>query len=113
MSEFWVLDYLVLALILGSGVLVVRIANLPGATMALSAVGTFLSLLFVVLGAPDDAHSEVVVGAIALPVLFLTAIAKVRADVIDEGELREEGEDGGDTEDEGGENGGGEAAGRH
>ena len=107
MSEFWVLDYVVLALILGSGVLVVRLTNLPGAVMALSAVGTFLSLLFVVLGAPDDAHSEVVVGAIALPVLFLTAIAKVRADVLDTGTLREEGEDGADTE------GGGEAPGRH
>lgn len=92
MTEFWIIDYLVLALILGSAVLVIRIANLPGATMALSAVGTFLSLLFVILGAPDDAHSEVVVGAIALPVLYLTAIAKVRADVLDEGELREEGE---------------------
>jgi uncharacterized MnhB-related membrane protein len=107
MSEFWVLDYLVLALILGSSLLMVRIANLPGAAMALSAVGTFLTLLFVVLGAPDDALSEVVVGAIALPVLFLTAIAKVRADVLDEGELREEGEDGGDPE------GGGEAAAGH
>jgi hypothetical protein len=41
-----------------------------------------------------------VVGAIALPVLFLTAIAKVRADVLDEGELREEGEHGGDEEGE-------------
>ncbi len=92
MTEFWILDYLVLALILGSAVLVVRVSNLPGAAMAMSAVGTFLSLLFVVLGAPDDAHSEVVVGAIALPVLFLTAIGKVRADVLDEGELREEGE---------------------
>jgi uncharacterized MnhB-related membrane protein len=96
MSEFWVLDYLVLALILGSAVLVVRITSLPGATMALSAVGTFLSVLFVVLGAPDDAHSEVVVGAIALPVLYLAAIAKVRAHVLDEGELREEGEDEGE-----------------
>lgn len=102
MSEFWVLDYLVLALVLSSAVLVVRIANLPGAAMALSAVGTFLAVLFVVLGAPDDAHSEVVVGAIALPVLFLTAIAKVRAHVLDEGELREEGEDGADARDEGG-----------
>lgn len=107
MSEFWVMDYLVLALMLASGVLVVRISNLPGAAMALSAVGTFLALLFVVLGAPDDAHSEVVVGAIALPVLYLTAIAKVRADVADEGELREEGENGGDAENCG------ERAGRH
>jgi uncharacterized MnhB-related membrane protein len=107
MSGFWVLDYLVLAIILCSGVLVVRTTSLPGAVMALSAVGTFLSLLFVVLGAPDDAHSEVVVGAIALPMLFLTAIAKVRADVLDEGELREEGEHGGNEE--GGE---GKAAGK-
>lgn len=107
MSEFWVLDYLVLALILGSAVLVVRLANLLGAAMALSAAGTFLSLLFVILGAPDDAHSEVVVGAIALPVLFLTAIAKVRADVLDQGGMREEGEDGGTAQDDG------EAAGGH
>jgi energy-converting hydrogenase B subunit D len=98
MTEFWVLDYLILGVLLGCAVLVVRIRNLPGATMALSAVGTFLSVLFIVLGAPDDAHSEVVVGAIALPVLFLTAIAKVRADVVDEGELREEGEHGDDQE---------------
>jgi energy-converting hydrogenase B subunit D len=96
MSGFWLIDYLLLAVILASAVLVVRITNLPGAAMALSAVGTFLSVLFVILGAPDDAHSEVVVGAIALPMLFLTAIAKVRADVLDEGELREEGEGGRD-----------------
>ena len=99
MTEFWVLDYVILAVILTCAILVVRIRNLPGATMALSAVGTFLAVLFVVLGAPDDAHSEVVVGAIALPTLFLTAIAKVRADVVDEGELREEAENGGDRED--------------
>jgi uncharacterized MnhB-related membrane protein len=94
MSEFWVFDYLLLVIILGAALLVVRTRSLPGATIALSAVGTFLSVLFIVLGAPDDAHSEVVVGAIALPVLFLTAIAKVRADVTDKGEMREEGEDG-------------------
>ena len=47
-----------------------------------------LSLLFVVLGAPDDAHSEVVVGAIALPVLYLVAIGKSRTDVPDRGGAR-------------------------
>jgi uncharacterized MnhB-related membrane protein len=101
MTEFWVMDYVILGVLLACAVLVLRIRSLPGATMALSAVGTFLSVLFIVLGAPDDAHSEVVVGAIALPVLFLTAIAKVRADVTDEGELREEGEHDGDGEDTG------------
>ena len=72
--------------------MVVRMRNLNGAVMALSGVGTLLTLLFVILGAPDDAHSEVVVGAIALPVLYLIAIGKVRADVTDRGELHEEGE---------------------
>jgi uncharacterized MnhB-related membrane protein len=88
-STFWVLDYVCLALILAAAVLVVRTRNLNGAVMALSAVGTVLSLLFVVLGAPDDAHSEVVVGAIALPTLYLIAIGKVRTDVTDTGQLGE------------------------
>jgi energy-converting hydrogenase B subunit D len=86
---FWALDYVCLALILAAAVSVVAIRNLSGAVMALSAMGTVLSLLFVVLGAPDDAHSEVVVGAIALPVLYLVAIGKARTDVPDQGELGE------------------------
>jgi uncharacterized MnhB-related membrane protein len=89
-TGFWVLDYLILAVILASGVLVVRLRNLNGAVMALSVTGTMLGLLFVVLGAPDVAHSEVVVGAIALPVLYLVAIGKTRAAVPDEPELDEE-----------------------
>jgi uncharacterized MnhB-related membrane protein len=89
MTAFWALDYLCLAAIIASALLVVRLRNLNGAVMALSAVGTLLSLLFVVLGAPDDAHSEVVVGAIALPTLYLVAIGKARTDVPDRGELGE------------------------
>jgi len=88
-TGFWALDYLLLALVVGSAVLVVRLRNLNGAVMALSAAGTMLSVLFVVLGAPDVAHSEVVVGAIALPVLYLVAIGKTRSDVTDRPELDE------------------------
>ena len=90
MAGFWILDYLVLAGILACAVLVLRLRNLNGATMALSGAGTLLTVLFVVLGAPDDAHAEVVVGAIALPVLYLLAIGKTRTDVTDTGELGEE-----------------------
>jgi energy-converting hydrogenase B subunit D len=89
MTTFWVLDYLLLAVILAAAVLVVRLRNLNGAVMALSAVGTMLSVLFVVLGAPDVAHAEVVVGAIALPVLYLVAIGKSRTSVADKPELDE------------------------
>ena len=92
MTAFWALDYLPLASILASAVLVVRLRNLSGAVMALSAAGTMLSVLFVVLGAPDVAHSEVVVGAIALPVLYLVAIGKARTDITDSPELDEAGE---------------------
>jgi uncharacterized MnhB-related membrane protein len=89
MVGFWVLDFLCLVLALAGAVCVVVLRNLAGATMALSAVGTVLTLLFVVLGAPDDAQSEAVVGAIALPALYLVAIAKVRTDVTDAGNLGE------------------------
>lgn len=92
MTAFWALDYLLLAIILASAVLVARLRNLSGAVMALSAAGTMLSVLFVVLGAPDVAHSEVVVGAIALPILYLVAIGKARTDITDSPELDEAGE---------------------
>lgn len=87
---FWIVDYLCLATIVGAAVLVLRLPNLNAAVAALSAAGTVLSLLFVILGAPDVAHSEVVVGAIALPVLYLVAIGKARSNVEDEGELGEQ-----------------------
>ncbi|MGI5240858.1 hydrogenase subunit MbhD domain-containing protein [Dactylosporangium sp. CA-139066] len=87
---FWVADYVALALILTAGVLVVRLRNLNGSVMALSALGLVLSLLFVLLGAPDDAHAEIVVGAIALPTMYLIALSKLRTAVSDEPELGED-----------------------
>ena len=90
MTLFWVLDYLCLALLVAAGVLVVTLRNLSGAVMALSALGTVLAVLFVALAAPDVAQAEVVVGTIALPVLYLIAIGKIRADVRDRGELGEQ-----------------------
>ncbi|MDQ1488882.1 MAG: energy-converting hydrogenase subunit [Actinomycetota bacterium] len=94
MSLFWAVDYACLAVILTAAVTVVRTENLNGAVMALSAAGTVLSLLFVVLGAPDDAHAEVVVGTIALPTLYLLAIGKVRAAVGEPEDADDLGEEG-------------------
>lgn len=91
---FWAIDYVLLVLAVGAGWLVLRLGNLNGAVMALSAMGTALSVLFVVLGAPDVAHSEVVVGAIALPVLYLVAIGKARTVVADSRDLGERDEHG-------------------
>lgn len=89
MIGFWALDLACLALVLVSAVIVVWASNLSASVIALSAMGTVLSLLFVVLAAPDVAQAEVVVGSIALPVLYLIAIGKLRTDVPDRGELGE------------------------
>lgn len=93
MTAFWAIDILCLAAMLAAAVLVVRLENLNASVMALSAVGTVLALLFIVLDAPDVAHSQVVVGAIALPILYLLAIGKARVVCQDTSGLGEEGED--------------------
>ena len=93
MTAFWFLDVLCLLAIVTSAVLVMLLRNMNGAVMALSTLGMLMSVLFVVLGAPDVAQSEVVVGAIALPALYLIAIGKIRAAVRDRGELGEQGSD--------------------
>lgn len=72
----------------------VVVRSLVAAVMALSAMGTVLGTLFVVLAAPDVALAEVVVGAIATPVLYLIALGKIRTDVVDRGDISQ---DSGDT----------------
>jgi uncharacterized MnhB-related membrane protein len=90
-TSFWIIDYLCLAGLLVCGALVVALRNLNASVIALSGLGTLLTVVFVVLGAPDVAHAEIVVGAIVLPTLYLVAIAKVRAQMSRQTELGEEG----------------------
>lgn len=46
--------------------------------IALSGYGLLLALLFLVFQAPDVTLSELTVGAVALPILLLLTLAKVR-----------------------------------
>ena len=46
--------------------------------MALAVNGLVLTLLFVALQAPDVAFSELAVGTVAVPLLFLAALASIR-----------------------------------
>jgi energy-converting hydrogenase B subunit D len=89
MTGFWVIDLLCLAVIVLSALLVVCLRNRIASVIALSAMGTAMALLFVVLSAPDISHAEVVVGSIATPVLYLIAISKIRSDVHQQGEYGE------------------------
>jgi uncharacterized MnhB-related membrane protein len=71
-----------LVLIVGllvSAWLVVRVRRIIDAVIAFSAVGTFLTLLFLQMQAPDVALSEAAVGAVAVPMVLLISLAKIRA----------------------------------
>ncbi len=48
--------------------------------LAIAGNGLVLTLLFVALQAPDVAFSELAVGTVALPLLFLVALTSIRTD---------------------------------
>lgn len=48
--------------------------------VGLSFYGIILALLFFILQAPDVALSQITIGAVALPLMFMLSLAKVRRD---------------------------------
>lgn len=69
---------LVLTAISGGGVALSR--NPRRQVLAMSANGLVLAVLFMALQAPDVAFSELTVGMVALPLLFLVVLSSVRMD---------------------------------
>ncbi len=57
--------------------------------IAISFYGLLLSVMFLLFQAPDVSLSQIVVGAVALPLMMLLALAKVRRDS-EERERRDE-----------------------
>jgi energy-converting hydrogenase B subunit D len=62
--------------------------------------GLLLGVAFLVLQAPDVALSQITVGAVALPLMILLALAKVRRQPAGTGTRQPEGETGPDREEE-------------
>ena len=60
-------------------------------TIGLSFFGLLLALMFFIFQAPDVALSQIVVGAVALPLMFLLTLAKVRlnTDIAEFGDRQE------------------------
>jgi energy-converting hydrogenase B subunit D len=59
----------------------VALSRIPGRqVMAIAANGLVLALLFMALQAPDVAFSELAVGTVAQPLLFLVVLASTRID---------------------------------
>ena len=72
------LQAVVLTLVGFVATLVVLARDTTRQAMLLSLFGLTLSVLFFVLQAPDVALSQIVVGIVALPLLILLALAKLR-----------------------------------
>jgi energy-converting hydrogenase B subunit D len=73
-----ILQVTVLVLVAAGATLVVRTRERTRLVLVLSAYGLLLAILFFTFQAPDVALSELTVGAVALPLILLLAIAKVR-----------------------------------
>ena len=73
-----ILQVTVLVLVAAGATVVVRTRDRVRLVLMLSVYGMLLAILFFVFQAPDVTLSELAVGAIALPLILLLAIAKVR-----------------------------------
>lgn len=72
-----VLNILVLAGALASGIVAVQAKKLLDSVIALAATGSFIALEFLLLQAPDVAIAEASVGAVLSTILYLIALRKV------------------------------------
>lgn len=73
-----VLQVVLLVLVAAGAVGVVAVRAPARQVVALSAYGLLLALTFFAFQAPDVTLSELTVGAVALPILLLLTLAKVR-----------------------------------
>lgn len=69
---------LLLLLIAASGFMVVRTRDVTAQILSLSFYGLLLALMFFFFQAPDVALSQIVVGAVALPLMVILAIARMQ-----------------------------------
>jgi uncharacterized MnhB-related membrane protein len=73
-----ILEAVVLLLVAAGATAVVLTRDPLNQAIVASFYGLLLGLLFLVFQAPDVALSQIVVGAVALPLMILLALAKVR-----------------------------------
>jgi uncharacterized MnhB-related membrane protein len=74
------LQFVVLVLVMTSGTVVVLTRDVTSQSIVVSIFGLILTVMFTVFQAPDVALSQIVVGAVGLPLMVLLALAKLRRD---------------------------------
>ena len=70
----------ILALVVISSSVVVFTRDVSSQPIVVSLFGLILAAMFMVFQAPDLALSQIVVGAVGLPLMILLALAKLRRD---------------------------------
>jgi len=68
-----------LLLIAVTGFTIVRTRDVVNQLMALGFYGLLMALMFFVFQAPDVALSQITVGAVALPLMIILALSRMRA----------------------------------
>jgi uncharacterized MnhB-related membrane protein len=74
------LQFVVLVLVMTSGTVAVLTRDVTSQAITVSIFGLILTVMFTVFQAPDVALSQIVVGAVGLPLMVLLALAKLRRD---------------------------------
>jgi energy-converting hydrogenase B subunit D len=72
------LQITILVLVAAGATMVVLIRERVRQVLALSVYGVLLAVLFLAFQAPDVTLSELTVGAVALPIILLLTLAKIR-----------------------------------
>jgi len=72
------LEYGILLFVAAGGTAVVFTRDTASQAVVVSFYGLLLAILFFVFRAPDVALSQIVVGAVALPLMILLALARVK-----------------------------------
>ncbi len=75
-----IMQVFVMALVAASGTQVVLTRRPDCQPVGISFFGLVLALMFLVFQAPDVALSQIVIGAVGLPLMILLALAKLKRD---------------------------------
>lgn len=85
-----IIQIVLLVLVVAGGLGVVLTRDPLRQTVVVSFYGLLLALLFFALQAPDVALSAIVVGTVALPLMILLALAKVRSHEVTQQHMEEQ-----------------------
>lgn len=78
MNAISIVQIVVLLMVGAAGTAVVFTREAASQVIGLSFFGLVLALMFLILHAPDVALSQVIIGAVALPLMLLLTLAKLR-----------------------------------